>query len=136
MPDILIIDDEELIRDSLATVLIREGYTVDTAVNGQEGMEKFEKDPARLIVTDIIMPKMEGIETIKKLREKYTDLKIIVISGGGRAGNLDFLAVAKKLGADISLHKPFSRAQIVQAAKTLMADGVASCESRPSGKEP
>lgn len=112
MPDILVVDDEEMIRESLANLFQREGYTVEVAVNGLDALKKFEASHPRVVVMDIVMPEKEGVETIRELRAKSPDVRIIAISGGGRRGNVQFLDVAKKLGADAALAKPFSRAQI------------------------
>jgi DNA-binding NtrC family response regulator len=80
---ILVIDDDEQILRTLHQVLEMEGHEVLDAPNGKEGMRIFEEHGADLVVTDIVMPEKEGIETIKELHEGNPDLKIIAISGGG-----------------------------------------------------
>lgn len=120
MADILIIDDESMIRESLANLFEREGYSVEMAVDGADGLKKFAESPARIVVTDIVMPEKEGIETIRELRAQSPDVRIIAISGGGRRGNVQFLDVASKLGADAALAKPFTRAQITGLVRKYM----------------
>lgn len=115
MTDILIIDDEELVRDSLGELLRREGYSIDTAGDGVAGLEKFKAGSPAVVIVDIVMPEKEGIETIKELKQLRPDLAIIAISGGGRTGNKSFLDIARKVGADVTLAKPFKRAAILQA---------------------
>lgn len=130
MADILIIDDESLIRDSLSNLFRREGYIVAVASNGIDGLRKFTDDPARLVVTDIVMPEMEGIETIRELRARHPGVVIIAISGGGRHGSVQFLEIARKLGADAALAKPFTRAQITGLVREFMQGKAADSTAR------
>lgn len=121
MPDLLIIDDEPLIRDLLSALFVKEGRTVAVAANGEEGLRQFARERARLVIVDILMPVKEGVETIMELRRLDPDLKIVAISGGGRRSTLDFLDVAEKLGADETLAKPFTRARIVQVVNRYLS---------------
>jgi DNA-binding NtrC family response regulator len=120
MADILIIDDEEMIRESLSTLFVREGFTVEVAINGDDGLAKFVASPARLVIVDIVMPEKEGVATIQELRRSDPDLGIIAISGGGRRGNIQFLDVARKMGADAALAKPFTRSQITGLVREML----------------
>ena len=104
---ILVIDDEESIRKVLRAILEREGYRVLEASDGNEGLKQFTATPTDLVITDLIMPEKEGIETIRELREKFPDVKIIAVSGGGRIGPDSYLQMAKGLGALRTLRKPF-----------------------------
>lgn len=113
MPDILIVDDEDLIRESLSTLFTREGYSVEVAINGDDALKKVAANPPRVVVTDIVMPEKEGVATIMALRNTHPDIRIIAISGGGRRGSGQFLDAAKRLGADATLAKPFSRQAII-----------------------
>lgn len=126
MVDILVIDDESLIRESLSTLFAREGYSVEVAADGDEGLRKFATCPARVVVTDLVMPEKEGIETIRALRARDPAVYIIAISGGGRRGNVQFLDLALNLGADAALAKPFTRSQITDLVRDLLA-------TQPSG---
>jgi len=117
---ILVIDDEEEVRDIIKQMLELEGYEVITAVDGNQGIKLFKQEPADLVITDIIMPDKEGIETIIELRNQFPDVKIISISGGGRIGPHDYLNMAKKLGAERSFTKPFERKKLLKAIEELL----------------
>ena len=79
MAKILVIDDEPSILLMIKKMLEKSGHEVDMALNGREGMELFEKNIPDLLITDIIMPEKEGLETIIELRKKYPELKIMTI---------------------------------------------------------
>jgi len=113
MAHILIIDDEDMVRLTLRKILEQAGHSVTEAADGNLGLEAFKARPPDLVITDIIMPGKEGIETIIEIKRENPDMKIIAISGGGRIGNLDFLAVAGQLGANEVLSKPFQRNDVV-----------------------
>lgn len=121
MARILVVDDDPNIRQMLRSMLEREGYDVEAAANGRECLEFFRSAPAELVITDIIMPEQEGIETIRQLRADYPNCKIIAISGGGRIGPSDYLSMAKLLGATHTLAKPFDRAQLILAVRESLA---------------
>ena len=105
---IIVIDDDPLIRAALGSALSSWGHEVTCAENGKQGFELFARSSADLLITDIIMPEQEGIETIIEIRKSAPDLPIIAISGGGRIGATDFLRMARSLGADVVLEKPFT----------------------------
>jgi DNA-binding response OmpR family regulator len=120
---ILIIDDEEAIRSLLRLTLERAGYEVEDAPDGGIGLQLHRKNPADLIITDILMPEKEGIETIIELRRKYPDVKIIAISGGGRLKTPEiFLTMAEKFGVNRSLAKPVSREALLATVKELIGE--------------
>lgn len=107
MARILVIDDEDLVRLTVRQTLELAGHTVVEASNGRDGIDMFKAHKPDLVVTDLIMPEMEGIETIAQLRRAQADLRIIAMSGGGRTGNMNFLDMAERLGASRILGKPF-----------------------------
>ena len=111
MANILLIDDEPLVVETLSSAIISKRHTVVTAANGVEGMKKFTEGSFDLIITDIIMPDKEGIELIMEMKRHAPGVKIIAISGGGRTGNVEFLRMATKLGAVASLKKPIRLAE-------------------------
>ena len=118
-PVILLIDDEKPFRNVLKQVLSTAGYEVVEAANGAEGIDRFYDNPADLIITDIIMPEKEGIETIIELKKVYPEIKLIVMSGGGWYGtDIDF-DMAKKLGAR-TLDKPFALRELLDAVAELL----------------
>jgi DNA-binding response OmpR family regulator len=120
MSKILVIDDEPAILLMLKKMLEKAGHEVDTASNGNEGIILFEKNKHDLLITDIIMPEKEGMETIIELRKKYPGLKIIAISGGGRINPEGYLPGAKLLGANMIFQKPFIQKEFLVAVATLL----------------
>jgi CheY-like chemotaxis protein len=120
-PFILVIDDDAIVRQSLSLILKSRGYEVQCAPEGRQGLRAFHKRRPDLVITDIIMPEMEGIQTIMELRILSRDCPIIAISGGGRFGKADFLVVAKELGATITLSKPFETADLLHAVTRCLA---------------
>ena len=123
MTTILIVDAQDAVRMVLRDALEQEGFQVQEARNGAEAILMYQENPADVIVTDIIMPDKEGIETIIELRELAPDVKIIAISGGGRIRANDFLDMAKKLGAAHVLRKPFRMKELVDLVKSCLANG-------------
>jgi DNA-binding NtrC family response regulator len=117
---ILIIDDDVQILNMLRQTLEREGYDVVEASNGKQGIRLYREEPVDLIITDIIMPEKEGIETILELKRDYPDVKIIAISGGGRIGPEEYLDMAEKLGAQRTFIKPVERKQLLNAVRNLL----------------
>jgi len=120
MARIIIVDDDVQIRDMLRQMLERAGYEVVEAPNGKVALRLCREKPADLVITDLIMPEMEGVETIMKLRHDFPDVKIIAISGGGRAGLEEYLYSAEKLGALRTFTKPFNRKEIIAAVNELL----------------
>lgn len=118
---ILVVDDEPLSRKCLREMLELEGYQVLEAANGAEALEAVEAASVDLVITDIIMPVMEGIETIRWLRAKHPGVRIIAISGGGRTSAVDFLEVAQKFGADHTVCKPIPVREVRTAITRLLA---------------
>lgn len=131
MPRVLIIDDEEDIRDVLCEVLNRAEFEVDVASTGDVGIDKLRRKSANVIVIDIIMPGKDGVSTIREIRDEFPDARIIAISGGGNFGpdayepnaikTTAYLAAAREAGADVILAKPFDREDLVQAVRALTA---------------
>ncbi len=121
MTRILVIDDEEMVRDMLRQTLEYAGYEVLEASEGEIGLRLFYSHRPALVITDILMPGREGIETIRELRKKAPEAKIIAISGGGRVSKQDFLPVAQSFGAVKTLAKPFERHELLDAVRAVLA---------------
>lgn len=121
MANILVADDEELARFTIREILEGDGHNVIEAKNGTEAIALFNKNPTDIIITDIIMPEKEGIETIIELKRDHPETKIIAISGGGRTRNLDFLDLAKRYGADAILAKPFSEQELIDVVNGTLS---------------
>lgn len=120
MARILIIDDEENVRAAVVQILESEGHIMFQAADGKEGIRKFRETPVDVVITDILMPNKEGLETIPELRKIAPCVKIIAISGGGRLGGINFLNIAEKLGADETLKKPFQIDQLCKAVNVCL----------------
>ena len=123
---VLLIDDEEMVRKIVRKMLERSGHEVTVAENGRLGLEQLKTGTFDLVITDIIMPEMEGVETLMMVREQHPDVKVIAMSGGGRTGNIDFLSTAEKLGASAILRKPFSLGSLTAAIETTFSGAKAS----------
>ncbi len=128
--NILVIDDDPAVRMTIRLVLEREGHTVAQAADGISGMKAIEAGGIDLLIVDIFMPGMDGIETIREVRQHRPDLPAIVISGtslgasGFHPSGLaapDFLAMAVKLGAVTSLQKPFKPRDIISAVHECLS---------------
>jgi len=120
MKRILIIDDEEAMRDMLYQIIEGEGYEIVTACDGDKGIKLHRKTPFDLIITDIVMPGKEGLETIMELKRHFPNLKIIAISGGGRIKPDNYLAMTKELGADKIFMKPFDIDDFLETVREIM----------------
>jgi len=121
MPKILLIDDNVIVRNAISTVLRQSGFDVELAINGQQGFAAFLQCEPDLVITDIIMPEKDGIETIMKIRKQRPTAKIIAISGGGRVGTMDFLHVAKSFGASAVLAKPIEPKDLLNCVNACLA---------------
>ncbi len=123
MERILVIDDEPHILLMVKKMLERAGYEVDLASNGSEGLRLFNKIRPALVITDIIMPEKEGLETIREMRRIKSDLKIIAMSGGGKISADNYLETAKIFGASRLILKPFSQKQLLTYVEELAGPG-------------
>jgi CheY-like chemotaxis protein len=113
MAKILVIDDDAIVRMTIVQLLEEAGHQVLWAVDGLEGMAVFRGWQPDLVITDIIMPEQEGIQTIEEILKAKPDAKIIATSGGGRIGNTDFLTMAKARGAMAVIPKPFDMEELL-----------------------
>ncbi len=124
MPRILIIDDDSNVRELIQQMLAPAGYEILTAADGKEGVRVFREQGADLVITDIVMPEQEGLETIRKLLADFPDLKIIVMSGGGGLGEPgNYLHMAEMFGAKYSFEKPVPRVKLLAAVRELVGPG-------------
>ena len=121
MSRILIIDDELLLRQALRSMLEREGHTVLDAPDAREGMALWHREPTDVVVTDIFMPDKDGIHVLMEMKKVATKPKIIVMSGGGERGLLDWRANALALGADRVLVKPFDQRVLLLTIQEVLA---------------
>lgn len=120
MSAILVIDDDAAVREVVREMLRLEGYDVTIAENGRQAIELLGERRFDLVITDLIMPEKEGIETIAEIRRTNKDMPILAISGGGRIGPGDYLETARYLGADATLAKPFARQELLRTVDSLL----------------
>ena len=114
-PRILVAEDDALMRQMLRATLEQAGYVVEVAVNGREAVAHQQRAAFHILLTDLVMPEQEGLETIMEFRRNHPAVKIIAMSGGGRGNAEDYLSVAAKLGARQVLAKPFSTEVLLRA---------------------
>jgi CheY-like chemotaxis protein len=120
MSRVLLIDDDDQFRSMLRQVLGREGHEVVEARNGKEGIALYRATPADLVISDILMPEQEGLQTIRELRAEFPAVKIIAVSGGGVHGTMNFLKAAKLFGAQRTLWKPFDLDELRQTVREVL----------------
>lgn len=114
---VLVVDDDESMRTLLRRMLERTGFTVITATNGQDGMERFTQQPVDIVVTDMMMPVLDGVELIRVLRAKWPQVRIVAISGV----EYPYLRLAVSYGARATLRKPVASAELVETLNRVLA---------------
>jgi CheY-like chemotaxis protein len=123
VPKVLVIDDEEAVRAVLGRALKEQGYQVEVAVDGLEGMQIFQRQPADLVIVDLYMPKKDGVETVIEIHQIQPDVKVVAISGGGLTGNLELLNHTQTFGAVCTFAKPFKLNELLLTVKELIGPG-------------
>lgn len=117
MKKILVIDDESIVRMSCSRTLTPEGYLVTLASSGNEGLELLEKEAYSLILLDLKMPDMDGIEVLRAIKEKWPDMKVIMITG---YSTVETAVQALRLGAFNHIEKPFTPDTLLAAVKEAL----------------
>jgi CheY-like chemotaxis protein len=120
MAEILIIDDDAGMRRTIMRILESGGYDVIEAEDGRVGLKLFFSHAPRLVITDLLMPAKDGLETIRDIRKSGQSTKILATSGGWRTAQLDFLGAATEFGADAVLPKPFRSKDLLDAVGRLL----------------
>jgi CheY-like chemotaxis protein len=127
MKRILVMDDDTQMRQMLRQTLERAGYEVIEASDGQKGIDLFRQEPTDLVITDIIMPEKEGVETVIELKRDFPDVKIIAISGGSRGiDSQGCLSYVKGLGISHVFTKPFERKELLETVQELLVTAAIS----------
>ena len=119
---VLLIDDDPILLGLLTSAFRNDGFLATAADNGRQALALLRAGCFVLVVTDIVMPDIEGIGTILQIKRKPQPPKVIAISGAGRGGRRDYLSWAKHLGADEVLAKPFRMTQILALSKRLISN--------------
>lgn len=121
--NVLLVDDDPVVLEALTITLSEGGHVVTPVSDGRYAIEAAEEQVFDLMITDLIMPEQEGIETIGHFKKHHPDTKIIAISGGARVSSYPYLKIARALGASQTLAKPFSATELLEAvALTTKAD--------------
>ncbi len=120
MAVIVVIDDHAALRTAMRRQLAGAGHTVFEAANGAEGLALCDTHQPALVICDIFMPVMEGIETIREVRLKYPGVKIIAMSGSDLRYGAHHLNAAQKLGADTTLAKPWRADELIEVVERLL----------------
>ncbi len=125
MTRVLVVEDDSNLRAIVRRILQRAGYEVIEACNGLEAADRLQETSVELVITDILMPDREGIETIVNLKRNHPGIKIIAMSGGGKGGADHYLEMAREFGANHTMHKPFDKADLLAAVEDLIGQAVA-----------
>ena len=121
MASVLVIEDERNLRNIVCSILRQAGHDVVEVEDGCEVTEEILNQDLDLVITDILMPEKEGIQTIIELHRNNPQLKIIGMSGGGMDGPEHYLDMAKEFGADDTLQKPFSKEKLLKTVDAVLA---------------
>jgi len=121
MARILVIDDDEIMNGMTVQLLSEAGYEAEGAHDGDSGLKILASKQFDLVVTDIVMPEKEGIETIISIRNRSKALPIIAISGGGKISPEQYLRMAQHFGADYTFEKPFDRLHFLAAVRECLS---------------
>ena len=120
MPRILVVDDDDALRRLLQRMLVREGHEVTVAANGVNALRLLDTSSFDLVITDLVMPDMEGLQLLRELRTRTSPPKVIAMSGGGR-GSASYLEMAAMFGAAATLAKPFTEQVLATAIERVLA---------------
>ncbi|MCB0279362.1 MAG: response regulator [Calditrichaeota bacterium] len=120
MGRILVVDDDVEIRNILRNLLESAGFEVQIASNGRDAIDRFKANPADIIITDIVMPEMDGLTMIVGLKNEFPDVKIIVTSSGGPMKSDTLLDIAEEIGAVQGLLKPFNKDELLEVIKSTL----------------
>lgn len=121
MSRVIVIEDNDDLREIVQLILDGAGYRTEAVADGKSGIDAQRREPAALVITDIFMPEQDGIETIAALHAEFPDLKVIAVSGGGKASSADgYLRTALAIGADAVLSKPFDQHELLATVRDLL----------------
>lgn len=133
MQEVLVVDDERDVRDAIERVLGRAGYSVRTTGEASDALAELRRCRADVVITDIIMPKINGVDAIESIRKEFPAVRIIAISGGGNFGiaayqpvaitTSAYLAAAERAGAHLVLTKPFESKDLLMAVERVLGVG-------------
>ena len=120
MISILIIDNDAYMRDWLREMLLEAHYDVRVASNGRVALQQLQEQSATLVITEMLLPEMDGVETIVAIRHSFPNTRIIAITGGGLLAPRGYLQLARALGVDSALAKPFSQSEVLDTINEIL----------------
>lgn len=120
MPNILVIEDDEDVRALICEFLKREGHEVHEASDGLKGTQVFDQENIDIVITDIMMPTLDGVETIRALKSRDPDVRAIAITG--YRGCYNRLPAAEFVGAKQTLVKPFTKEELIEAVNAILEE--------------
>lgn len=120
MARILVVDDEADFRRIVSRMLTAGGHQVEEAVDGQQAIEAYRARPSDLVLADLYMPAVDGVEAIIRLRHEFPEVRIIAVSGGGHLGTEDVLKIAANVGAQATLSKPVEKKTLLAAVQQVL----------------
>jgi DNA-binding response OmpR family regulator len=120
MPKILLVEDDDQLRGMLKLLLTSAGYEVSEATNGKRVCDMHQQQRFDLVITDLVMPDIDGLAVIMELRRIDRDVRIIAMSGGGQGKGEGYLRIAQKLGAHLTLSKPFGNQEFLEAVRLAL----------------
>lgn len=116
----MVVDDEPEVREIVLTILRLAGYAVAGAEHGGDALRELERGRFDAVITDLLMPDKDGVETIRDVKKRFPELKIIAMSGGGHVAKESYLKMAQMFGANALLAKPFSREQLLNTVASVV----------------
>jgi len=122
MAKVLIVDDDPQFRAMIAQALNRHGFEVLEAADGNEAINLYRDNSPDVAIIDILMPEKDGLEAIQEIRLSSPDARIVAISGGGKTVQIDYLPVARVMGAQQILRKPIDPLELIQVIQGLLED--------------
>ena len=129
MARILVVEDNRALQILLKETLDKGKHQVITAIDGQEGLTTAQENIFDLIISDLMMPRMDGIELIREIRKENNEVGIIAISGGDTPATVSLLETARLVGADAALSKPFKKQQLLDTVEKVLRTAVVRASS-------
>ena len=120
MASILLVEDDDQLRTMLKLLLTSSGHEVQEESNGMRVCDMYQEQRFDLVITDLVMPDIEGLEVIVELRRKDPNVRIIAMSGGGKGRAEEYLRIAQQLGAKLTLSKPFKNQEFLEAVRVVL----------------
>src|SRR3970040_954360 len=120
MARILVVDDEKDFRRIVSRMLTAGGHQVEEAGDGRQAIEAYRARPSDLVLVDLYMPDIDGVEAIIRLRHEFPDVRIIAVSGGGHLGQEDVLKIAAGVGAQATLTQPLAKQTLLKTVDEVL----------------